>query len=45
MKIQERYKDVEEGEILGEGFGLVHLDASCIRRHPMVTKILEIWKD
>ena len=45
VKIQERYKDVEEGEILGEGFGLVHLDASCIRRHPMVTKILEIWKD
>lgn len=44
VKIRDRYEDVEE-EILGEGFGLVHLDASCIRRHPMVTKILEIWKE
>lgn len=47
VKIRERYGDFEEAdkEILEEGFGLVHLDASCIRRHPMVTKILEIWKE
>lgn len=37
-----KYKD-EQYKMFRDGFGHVHLDNSCIKRHPIIEKVLELY--
>lgn len=38
-----KYKYQEPYKMFKDGFGLVSLDSSCIQRHPMIQKIIELY--
>ena len=38
-----KYKYPESYVMFNDGFGLVTLDASCVQRHPMIKKIIDLY--
>jgi phosphate starvation-inducible PhoH-like protein len=41
--IEKKYEDNYHG-MLKDGFGYIHLDDSCIHRHPIIEKIINLYK-